>query len=307
MKKFNIVFMGTPDFALPALRELAKVHNIVAVYTKEPKEQGRGLKLSKSPIHAFAEMNNISVHTPKNFKTEEALHEFEAIKADCAVVCAYGLILPKRVLEAYPMGCINIHGSLLPRWRGAAPIHRAIIAGDAETGITIMQLDEGLDTGDMLLKKAMKITPQMTGGELYDAMAELGAEAILKYFEIYEQIKPQAQTETTEVTYAEKIKPDEEKINFLHPATEIYNQIRAFNPYPATYFDFKGERVKVYSAEIVSSSTAGVAGQVMDKNMTIICGEGAIRLLEIQRAGKKRMKAADFFNGAQIKVGEVMA
>lgn len=302
----KIVFMGTPDFSVPVLEALVTKHEVIAVYTQPPRPAGKGYKLLQSPVHKKAEELNIPVFTPVSLKKEENILAFEDLNADVAVVCAYGLILPKRVLSAPKKGCINVHASLLPRWRGAAPIQRAIEAGDEKSGVTIMQMDAGLDTGDMLLKGEVAITKQTTAQILHDSLAEIGAKLILEALETNPQATPQP---TEGVTYAEKIKKEESKIDFQLPASQIRNKIMAFNPYPCAHFVFKGERIKVFEAEIVEKMHTQPVGEVLDDNLLVSCGNNtAIRLLSLQREGKKRLSATEFLKGyTQIKKGENIA
>ena len=243
----KVVFMGTPDFAVPALERLIKEHNVVCVYTREPKLSGRGNKLNKTPVHLVAEANGIEVRTPKTLRNTEELQKFTELKADVAVVAAYGLILPLPVLEAYPFGCLNLHASLLPRWRGAAPIQRAIEAGDAKSGVTVMQVAEGLDTGDMLLKGEVEITSSTTGGELHDKLALQGAELISRVLSDIKSFVPQPQPQDG-ACYAAKIDKAECKLDFNQKADVLCRKIRAFNPYPAMFFEYGGERFKVLEA-----------------------------------------------------------
>jgi len=292
----KIVFMGTPDFAVKALEALAARHEVVCVYTREPQEAGRGKKLTKSPVHKFAEEHQIPVRTPKTLRSEEAQAALKALNADISVVAAYGLILPKAVIEAFPMGCINIHGSLLPRWRGAAPIQRAIEAGDKESGITIMKVVEKLDAGDMLLKGAVPITAETTGELLHDAMAELGAELIVKALDNWQTLKAEVQDENL-VTYAAKIDKAESKLDFSQPAEILERKIRAFNPYPAVFFEYGGERYKVLQAKVCDLN--GQPGEIIhgEECLVIGCGSKALEVTEIQRQGKKKMSAAELLRG----------
>ena len=286
--KMKIVFMGTPDFAVKALEALAARHEVVCVYTREPQEAGRGKKLTKSPVHEFAEAHGILVRTPKTLRSAEAQAELKALQADISVVAAYGLILPQAVIEAFPLGCINIHGSLLPRWRGAAPIQRAIEAGDNESGITIMKVVEKLDAGDMLLKGSVPITAETTGETLHDAMAGLGAELIVKALDNWQNLHAEPQDERL-VTYAAKIDKAESRLDFSMPAEVLERKIRAFNPYPAVYFEYGGERYKILRAKVVDES--GETGAILDGagRLVIACGDKALEVTEIQRQGKKKM------------------
>ena len=292
----KIVFMGTPDFALKALQALAKEHDVVAVYTKEPKISGRGNKLVKTPVHLWAEENGIEVRTPKNLRNDDEQIKFAALNADIAVVAAYGLILPKQVLEAYPLGCINIHASLLPRWRGAAPIQRAIEAGDKKSGVTIMKMAEGLDTGDMLLKGEVEILPDMTGGELHDKLADMGAELVLKTLREWKNIKPQVQDENLSC-YANKIEKAESLLDFGISAEDLERKIRAFNPYPAVYFEHKGERFKILRAVVCAEKNQ--QGKIWQEGNRLFVGakDAALQILEIQRQGKKMMTVEELLRG----------
>ena len=292
----KIVFMGTPDFAVKALEALAARHEVVCVYTREPQEAGRGKKLTKSPVHEFAEAHGILVRTPKTLRSAEAQAELKALQADISVVAAYGLILPQAVIEAFPLGCINIHGSLLPRWRGAAPIQRAIEAGDNESGITIMKVVEKLDAGDMLLKGSVPITAETTGETLHDAMAGLGAELIVKALDNWQNLHAEPQDERL-VTYAAKIDKAESRLDFSMPAEVLERKIRAFNPYPAVYFEYGGERYKILRAKVVDES--GEAGAILDGagRLVIACGDKALEVTEIQRQGKKEMPTEELLRG----------
>lgn len=288
--------MGTPDFAVKALEALAAKHEVVCVYTREPQEAGRGKKLTKSPVHEFAEAHGILVRTPKTLRSAEAQAELKALQADISVVAAYGLILPQAVIEAFPLGCINIHGSLLPRWRGAAPIQRAIEAGDNESGITIMKVVEKLDAGDMLLKGSVPITAETTGETLHDAMAGLGAELIVKALDNWQNLHAEPQDERL-VTYAAKIDKAESRLDFSMPAEVLERKIRAFNPYPAVYFEYGGERYKILRAKVVDES--GETGAILDGagRLVIACGDKALEVTEIQRQGKKKMPTEELLRG----------
>lgn len=294
--KMKIVFMGTPDFAVKALEALAARHEVVCVYTREPQEAGRGKKLTKSPVHEFAEAHGILVRTPKTLRSAEAQAELKALPADISVVAAYGLILPQAVIETFPLGCINIHGSLLPRWRGAAPIQRAIEAGDNESGITIMKVVEKLDAGDMLLKGAVPITVETTGETLHDAMAGLGAELIVKALDNWQNLHAEPQDERL-VTYAAKIDKAESRLDFSMPAEVLERKIRAFNPYPAVYFEYGGERYKILRAKVVDET--GDAGAILAGagRLVIACGDKALEVTEIQRQGKKKMPTEELLRG----------
>ncbi len=298
------VFMGTPEFSIPTLSEmLAKGHEVAAVYTQPPRKAGRGEKLRKTPVHEFAEQAGIPVFTPKTLKSDAAQAEFKAHGADVAVVIAYGLILPKPCLEAYPYGCLNVHGSLLPRWRGAAPIQRAIMAGDHETGVMIMQMDEGLDTGDILLADHIPISENMTAGELHDSMKLRGADLLCRALDALERgsLTATPQPEAG-VTYAEKIAKSETQSIWSKPAEEVHNHIRGLSPFPGAWFemetaDKKRERVKLLKTSM--SPTQDTPITIKDHQLFVKCGQGALQLLELQRAGKKPMPAKDFLNGLQ--------
>ncbi len=301
----RVVFMGTPDFAASALAALIDAgHNIAAVYSQPPRPAGRGQDLRKSPVQILAEQHGLHVCTPASLKSPEAQAEFAAFKPDIAVVAAYGLLLPKAVLDAPRLGCLNIHASLLPRWRGAAPIQRAILAGDARTGITIMQMDEGLDTGAMLRREELAISPGMNAGALHDALAAMGARLIV---ETLAAPLPAAVPQPAEgVTYAAKISPAEAEIDWLKPAPEIDRQIRAFAPVPGAWCVMEdGARLKVLAAEVVQKS--GAPGTALDENLTIGCGQAALSLNLLQKAGKKAMSSQDFLRGQKIPAGTSFA
>ena len=294
----KIVFMGTPDFAVPVLKALCEQHEVICVYTQAPKEAGRGQKIIKSPVHIFAEKTGIEVRTPKSLRNIEEQEKFAALKADIAIVAAYGLILPKAIIEAFPNPCLNVHGSLLPRWRGAAPLQRAIEAGDDKTGITIMQVVEALDAGNMYKKGEIAIDKDMTFGKLHDEMAELGAKLMLDVLDNLSDIKSLPQDDTL-VTYAAKIDKSEAKLDFNQSAEVLERKIRAFNPFPGAYFEHKGERFKILKAEITDVDITGKPGNIIcDKDkLYITCGKKALNVLEIQRQGKKAMSIADLLRG----------
>ena len=292
----KVVFMGTPDFAVPALERLIKEHDVVCVYTREPKLSGRGNKLNKTPVHLVAEANGIEVRTPKTLRNIDEQQKFAALKADVAVVAAYGLILPLPVLEAYPFGCLNLHASLLPRWRGAAPIQRAVEAGDAKSGVTVMQVAEGLDTGDMLLKGEVEITSTTTGGELHDKLALLGADLISAVLSDVKSFTPQPQPQDG-ACYAAKIDKSECKLDFNQKADVLCRKIRAFNPYPAMFFEYGGERFKVLEAH--KAEKYAPAGTIIEENnsLLIACADGALNITQIQRQGKKLMSIGELLRG----------
>lgn len=294
----KVVFMGTPDFAVPVLESLEKEHDVVCVYTRAPKEAGRGHKETKTPVHLKAEELGIEVRTPKTLRSAEEQEKFKALQADVAVVAAYGLILPLPVLEAFRYGCINTHASLLPRWRGAAPIQRAVEAGDAKSGVTIMQMAEGLDTGDMLMKGEVEITPETTGGMLHDALSEIGAGLVLETLKNIDMLKPEKQDEG-QTCYAAKIEKEEGHLDFSLPSEVLERKIRAFNPFPGTYFEYAGERFKVWEAEAFDAVSGYEAGVIIpnDSGLLIACGEGMLLVTKIQRQGKKAMPTEELLKG----------
>ena len=303
----RLIFMGTPDFAVPTLLALtAAGHDIVAVYTRAPKPAGRGMDMQVTPVEREARRLALPVFTPKTLRDETSQAEFSAHKADAAVVVAYGLILPKSVLDAPRLGCFNVHASLLPRWRGAAPINRAVMAGDQESGVTIMQMDEGLDTGAMAKESGMReqlpILPDMTAGELHDALAQQGARLMPVALAAAErgalQLTPQPEAG---VSYAEKIAKSETRIDWSKPANEVHNHIRGLSPFPGAWFELDGVRVKALRTTLAKGS--GSPGIALDDTLTIACGDGAIRLVQIQRAGKQPMAAGDFLRGTPVKAG----
>lgn len=304
----KIVFMGTPEFSVPVLEALAKEHEVLAVYTQAPKEAGRGQKILKTAVHTCADDLKIEVFTPKSLKDNDEQQKFASLKADVAVVAAYGLILPLPILEAFPMGCINIHASLLPRWRGAAPIQRAIEAGDAKSGITIMQMASGLDTGDMLLKGEIDIDAEMTGGELHDQLSEMGARLIMQALQNFDKITPEKQDDTI-TCYAAKIEKAEAKLNFELPAEVLERKIRAFNPYPGAFFEYKGERFKVLRAEVLDGNAGMETGSIIgnDTGLLIECNPGMLLVTEIQRQGKKAMPTEELLRGFEFENGYIIA
>jgi methionyl-tRNA formyltransferase len=303
----RLIFMGTPDFAVPTLVELAaRGHAIVAVYTREAKRAGRGMDLQPSPVEREARRLGIPVLTPKTLKDDAAQTAFRAHNADAAVVVAYGLILPKAILDAPKFGCFNVHASLLPRWRGAAPIHRAIIAGDAETGVTIMKMDEGLDTGDMAGVDRVPIAPDMTTGELHDVLARRGAELMAVALAALErgtlEFTPQP---AAGVTYAAKIANTETRIDWAKPWNEVHNHIRGLSPFPCAWFELDGARVRALRS--TKAEGKGAPGTVLDDRLTVACAAGAVRLPQIQRAGKQPMSAEEFLRGTPVKAGTRVA
>jgi methionyl-tRNA formyltransferase len=299
----RIGFMGTPDFSVPALQALIEAgHEIVAVYTQPPRPAGRGYKLKNSPVHEAAVSAGIEVRTPKSLRTTESIEAFIALGLDCAVVAAYGLILPEAILRAPRYGCINIHASLLPRWRGAAPIQRAIMAGDSETGIVTMAMDAGLDTGPMLLREVAPITPQTTGGSLHDQLAEIGARIIGPTLTGIEagSLKPTPQP-SLGVTYAHKLTREDCWIDWKRSAVEIERQIRALSPFPKAWTSFGGEEFKVGASQL--EARQGNPGELLDDKLLVGTGKGAIRIQALQRPGKAMMDAASFLRGYPMPTG----
>ena len=296
----RIVFMGTPGFAIPTLRALDHAaHDIRAVYTQPPRPAGRGKKLQPSPVQKEAEILGLEVRSPASLKSAEEQHRLAELEADIFIVAAYGLILPQAVLDIPPEGCLNVHASLLPRWRGAAPIQRAILAGDTLTGITIMQMEAGLDTGPMLATARVQIDGR-TGGELTAELAEVGAQLMVGTLRDLHLHRPVAQDDG-EATYANKIDKAETRIDWSQPAQAIERQIRAFAPAPGAWFEHEGERYRVLAAEIVDGD--GSPGEVLDTSLTIATGDGALRPLRIQRAGKPAMSVDDMLRGKPVPAG----
>ena len=304
--KLRIAFMGTPEFAVPILEALVSVgHEIICVYTQPPRAGGRGQKEKKTPIHIRAEKFGINVRAPKDFRFKRQQRAFADLNLDCAVVVAYGLILPGVILTAPKLGCLNIHASLLPRWRGAAPIQRAILTGDEESGVTIMQMDEGLDTGAMLMVGRVAITRETTGESLHNTLSEIGSSLIIKVLNALMEGKiwPTDQPEDG-VTYAKKLERSEGHIDWRKPAEDIERLIRAFTPWPGSWFEVKGERIKILSAQV--ENIDGVPGTVMDDKLTISCGVDGLQLNTVQRAGKSPMTVAEFLRGFKLPIGTVV-
>ncbi|OYU35131.1 methionyl-tRNA formyltransferase [Novosphingobium sp. PASSN1] len=296
----RIVFMGTPDFAVPTLTALvAAGHEVVAAYSQPPRAAGRGKQLQPTAVHRAAEALGIPVRTPVSLKGAEEQAAFAALGADVAVVAAYGLILPQAVLDAPRLGCLNVHGSLLPRWRGAAPVQRAILAGDAATGVTIMQMERGLDTGPMLAKVETPIAGK-TAGELTAELAEKGAALMVAVLADLPAYPPVIQPEAG-VTYAHKIDKAESRLDFSQSAVQVERQIRAFAPAPGAFFELEGERYRVLAAEVVGAT--GIPGTTLDAALTIACGEAALRPTLIQRAGKPAMETDALLRGRAIAAG----
>lgn len=289
----KIVFMGTPEFSVPVLEALARAHEVVCVYSQPPRPAGRGKKDRPSPVQARAEDLGLPVRHPVSLRTPEAQAEFAALGADVAVVVAYGLILPQVVLDAPRLGCLNIHASLLPRWRGAAPIHRAIMAGDAETGVCIMQMEAGLDTGPVLMREATAIGATETTGQLHDRLSEMGARLIGQALAALPGLTPVPQP-AEGVTYAHKIDKAEARIDWTRPAVEVDRQIRGLSPFPGAWCEIAGERVKLLQSELATGQ--GAPGQVLS-GLTIACGTGAVTIALAQREGKRAMAPDDFLRG----------
>lgn len=301
----RIVFMGTPDFAKPTLAEIiGQGHDVAAVFTRPPSPAGRGLDLVMSPVHRLAESLGLPMFTPRSFHEEGALVDLVSLRADVAVVVAYGLILPKEALEAPRLGCLNLHASLLPRWRGAAPIQRAIMAGDKESGVTVMRMTEGLDAGPVAMAERIAIGPDITAGELHDRLAPLGADLMGRALAALSrgslQFVPQPEAG---VTYAKKISKTETRIDWSRPATDVHNHIRGLSPHPGAWFEADWgqgpQRIKVLRSELAAGS--GPSGTVIDDALTIACGRDAVRLTQIQRSGKAPMPVSEFLKGAPLK------
>jgi methionyl-tRNA formyltransferase len=301
----RLIFMGTPDFAVPTLLELvAHGHEIAAVYTREARPAGRGMKLQPSPVELEARRLGIAVLTPKALKTAEAVEAFRAHGADAAVVVAYGMILPQAILDAPPLGCFNLHGSLLPRWRGAAPINRAVMAGDTESGVMVMKMDAGLDTGDVAMAERLPVTDAMTAQDLHDALAPLGADLMVRAMGALERGRLQltAQSEAG-VSYAAKIDKSEARIDWTKPARSVLRHIHGLSPFPGAWCEMPidGEQMRVKILRCALADGSGEAGMLLDDRLTVACGDGAIRIVELQRAGKAPMKADEFLRGTPLK------
>ncbi|MCC6947442.1 MAG: methionyl-tRNA formyltransferase [Bradyrhizobiaceae bacterium] len=299
--------MGTPDFAVPTMVELAsRGHEIVAVYTRAPAAAGRGMDERRSPVHETAARLGVPVLHPPSLKGEAAAETFRAHKADVAVVVAYGLLLPKAILDTPQHGCLNLHASLLPRWRGAAPINRAIMAGDAETGVMVMRMEEGLDTGPVALAERVPIAPDATAGELHDQLAVVGADLMARALAALVRgslkFEPQPQAGAT---YAKKIEKGETRIDWSRPAAEVHNYIRGLSPFPGAWFELAadGKPVRVKVIRSIRGEGSGAPGTVLDDQLTIACGEGAVRLLQVQKAGAKAMSAEEFLRGTPLQAG----
>jgi methionyl-tRNA formyltransferase len=306
----RIIFMGTPDFAVPALLSIAKAgHDIVAVYTQPPRPAGRGMAVRNSPVHQEAEALGLTVRVPESLKSPAEQKRFVALEADAAIVVAYGLILPPMVLSGTRRGVFNIHASLLPRWRGAAPINRAIMAGDAETGVSIMRVTQGLDEGPVCLMDRVAIGPDMTAGELHDALAALGAELMVEALaSLADGQLHCVEQDGSLATYASKLTNEETRIDWARPAQEVHNQIRGLSPYPGAWLQIiqngKTERVKVQGSTLEDGR--GAPGTLLDDRLTVACADGAVRLTRVQRAGKKPMLADAFLRGVDLPPGSTL-
>ncbi|MFM9940324.1 MAG: methionyl-tRNA formyltransferase [Hyphomicrobiaceae bacterium] len=304
----RIVFMGTPEFAVPTLSEiLAAGHDVLAVYSQPPRPAGRGMQLTPSPVQSFATASGLTVLTPSSLKSSEAQETFRRHAAEVAVVVAYGLLLPKPILDAPRHGCLNLHGSKLPRWRGAAPMQRAIMAGDTETAVMVMHMEEGLDTGPICLSEQIPIGPDLHAGALHDIMAMRGASLMVRALAALERGSLMTTPQPAEgITYAKKIDKAETRIDFRRPARDVHNHIRGLSPHPGAWFSLgeakSAERIKVLASTPVPGS--GAPGTVIDAAGVIACGDGAIRLLEVQRAGKRPMSMNEFLRGRSLKLGE---
>ena len=296
----KIIFMGTPDFAVPAFEAICAAHHVVAVYTRPPARKGRGQQTTASPVQLAAEAAGIEVLTPTRLKAEDELARFRGLAPDLAIVVAYGMILPQDWLNVPSMGCWNIHASLLPRWRGAAPIQRALMAGDSETGVAVMQMQAGLDTGDVLLEKRLAIAADDNAQSLHDKLAQLGGAAIAEALAA-DNLTPVPQA-SDGITYAEKIDKAEARLDFTRPAKALDAHIRGLSPFPGAWFEAKGKRVKVLAAKAVEAQ--GMAGHVAEDGAMVFCGQGALQLLRVQPAGKAAMSGDEWLRGRPVSAGE---
>jgi len=299
----RLAFMGSPEFAVPTLEDiLAAGHDVACVYSQPPRPAGRGKELRRTAVHQFAEARGIEVRTPENFRAAADREAFAALKLDVAVVVAYGLLLPQAILDAPRLGCFNLHGSILPRWRGAAPIHRAVMAGDRITGVQVMKMEAGLDTGPVMKTAIARITEDDTTGTIHDQLSMLGAQLMVKALVELEagpvKLTPQAEDG---VTIAAKVSPAEARIDWKKPAAEVSAHIRGLSPHPGAWFEFDGARIKVLHAR--AEERSGPAGEVLDDQLLIACSQGAVRLTRLQRAGKGQMTAEEFQRGARIERG----
>jgi methionyl-tRNA formyltransferase len=308
MAASRIVFLGTPEFAVPVLSALLNAgHNIPCVYTQPPRPAGRGRKERRSKLHEEAARRGIELRTPATLKNPEETRRFAALNADVAVVVAYGLLIPPAMLALPRLGFLNLHPSLLPRWRGAAPIERAILAGDTETGVMIMQMDEGLDTGAILLRQAVPITNDATAESLRQELADVGAKLMLEALDKLAAGRLKAQPQPEEgATYAKKIAATETRIDWQREAAELARLVRALSPRPGAWFAHGKERIKALAAEVVETPPGAAPGTILDNRLTIACGKGALRLVEVQRAGRAALPAADFLRGYPLQKGEML-
>ena len=301
----RVIFMGTPDFSVPVLDALvAAGHEIAAVYCQPPRPAERGKKERPTPVHARAEALGLTVRHPVSLKGSEDQAAFADLNADVAVVVAYGLILPQAILDAPARGCLNIHASLLPRWRGAAPIHRAIMAGDAETGVCIMQMEAGLDTGPVLMRAATPIGAQETTDQLHDRLSDMGAELIVSALSQLDDLTPEPQPEDG-VTYAHKIDKGEARVDWTQPADQVDRLIRGLSPFPGAWTEWQGQRLKLLASTLIADAS-GAPGTVLDGDLRVACGEGAVQLLRLQRAGKGAQDAETFLRGVALTPGDVL-
>ncbi|MEJ8570893.1 methionyl-tRNA formyltransferase [Microbaculum marinum] len=304
----RVVFMGTPDFSVPTLTEIVGAgHEVAAVYSQPPRPAGRGMSERKSPVQVAAEQFGLPVLTPKSLKVEGEQALFAGHGADVAVVVAYGLILPKPVLDAPRDGCLNLHASLLPRWRGAAPIQRAIMEGDAETGVAVMRMEEGLDTGPVCMEERVAIGPETTAGELHDRLAVLGGGLMIRALAALSRgsldCRPQPDAG---MTYARKIEKAETRIDWSQPASRVHDHIRGLSPFPGAWFEMGGERIKVLRAQRMAGETGAAPGTLLDSEGNVACGAGVVRLVDVQRTGRQQMSYAQFARGARLEAGIVL-
>ncbi len=305
MPRLRLAFLGSAEFAVPTLAALvASGHEVTAVYTRPPRPAGRGQHPRPTPVQSWAEAHGLAVRTPRSLRSAEEQKAFAALNVDAGVVVAYGLILPQAVFAGPRLGCLNLHPSLLPRWRGAAPIQRALLAGDAVTGVTVMLVDEGLDSGPILLAREHPIAANATAGSLHDELAQLGAQAMLEALDGYAagRLRPRPQTDKG-ATYADKIDKAEARIDWRRDAAEIERQIRAFNPAPGAWFEVDGLRIKVWAAEIIGDAPAGAPGEVLDDRLTVACGRGAVRPIRVQRAGRRVISVDELLRGLPLAAG----
>ena len=302
----RLIFMGTPDFAVPTLIEIVgRGHEVVAVYTRAPRPAGRGMDVQPTPVEREAWRFGLPILTPRTMRTDDAVAAFRAHNADAAVVVAYGLILPVAILDAVPLGCFNLHASLLPSWRGAAPINRAIMAGDVESGVCVMKMAEGLDTGDVALEERVPIGADETAGELHDRLAALGARMMPVALSALERGSLRFTPQPAEgVTYATKIDKGETRIDWSRPWQEVHNHCRGLSPFPGAWFELAGTRIKVLRS--TRGEGSGAPGSVIDDRLTVACGEGSVRLIEVQRAGKQPMKVEEFLRGVHVAKGTML-